>query len=262
MNKIEKNTTTTTNSSNEEFKPQNFWDIPGVYDKYMSYEDNGVNYLEWPTMKKMLPDLKGLTILDLGCGFGRFIQIALDGGASKVIGVDLSETMLAEAKKQFKDHSSQVSLHLDMMENFSKYVPEGTVDLVVSSYAIQYVKEYGQLCKDVYKCLKPGGRFILSTLHPIYTAGCETQFVKDKNDQILYWTIKDYQKEGIRRDSWLGCGDLEEYHHTVESYVTGILESGLILQHLKEPAPIPEEREKRAYQLQRPEILVLGSIKK
>lgn len=41
-----------------------------------------------------MPDLRGKTVLDLGCGSGRYLAEALDRGAARVVGVDLAPEML------------------------------------------------------------------------------------------------------------------------------------------------------------------------
>src|SRR5215472_13557198 len=53
---------------------------------------------EWPTLRAMLPDLRGLRVLDLGCGFGWFCRWARQQGAAHVVGIDVSEKMLARAR--------------------------------------------------------------------------------------------------------------------------------------------------------------------
>jgi 2-polyprenyl-3-methyl-5-hydroxy-6-metoxy-1,4-benzoquinol methylase len=52
---------------------------------------------EWPALRAMLPDLRRLRVLDLGCGFGWFCRWARQNGAANVVGIDLSEKMLERA---------------------------------------------------------------------------------------------------------------------------------------------------------------------
>jgi len=52
---------------------------------------------EWPAMRAMLPPLAGARVLDLGCGYGWFCRWARAAGAQSVLGLDLSERMLARA---------------------------------------------------------------------------------------------------------------------------------------------------------------------
>ena len=52
---------------------------------------------EWPALRALLPDLDGLTVVDLGCGFGWFCRWVREQGAASVLGIDASEKMLARA---------------------------------------------------------------------------------------------------------------------------------------------------------------------
>src|SRR5690349_4865449 len=55
---------------------------------------------EWHEFQKLLPDLRGKTVLDLGCGYGWHCRYAAGQGADTVIGIDLSEKMLKEAQRR------------------------------------------------------------------------------------------------------------------------------------------------------------------
>jgi SAM-dependent methyltransferase len=58
---------------------------------------------EWPAIRAMLPALDGRRIVDLGCGFGWFARWARAHGATSVLGLDLSENMLARARSETTD---------------------------------------------------------------------------------------------------------------------------------------------------------------
>jgi 2-polyprenyl-3-methyl-5-hydroxy-6-metoxy-1,4-benzoquinol methylase len=51
----------------------------------------------------MLPDLSGLAVVDLGCGFGWFCRWAREHGAANVLGLDVSEKMLTRARAETSD---------------------------------------------------------------------------------------------------------------------------------------------------------------
>src|ERR1700676_3747139 len=53
---------------------------------------------EWPSLRALLPDLRGRKVLDLGCGYGWFCRWAREAGAAEVVGIDVSEKMLARAR--------------------------------------------------------------------------------------------------------------------------------------------------------------------
>lgn len=55
---------------------------------------------EWSTLEKLLPDFNQKRVLDLGCGYGWHCIYAAEHGAERVVGLDLSEKMLAVAKQK------------------------------------------------------------------------------------------------------------------------------------------------------------------
>ena len=55
---------------------------------------------EWHQFRQMFPSLAGKRVLDLGCGYGWHCKYAADQGAAEVLGLDLSENMIAEARRR------------------------------------------------------------------------------------------------------------------------------------------------------------------
>src|SRR3954447_21350098 len=65
---------------------------------------------EWPALRRMLPDMPGLRVVDLGCGFGWFCRWAREQGAARVIGLDASGRMLARAAENTVDAAVEYRL--------------------------------------------------------------------------------------------------------------------------------------------------------
>lgn len=82
---------------------QNKYDDDIFFNKYsnMSRSKNGLEGAgEWHELKKMLPNFKDKRVLDLGCGFGWHCRYAVENDAKSVIGIDISQKMLSEAKNK------------------------------------------------------------------------------------------------------------------------------------------------------------------
>src|SRR5579883_1927397 len=80
---------------------QNIYDDEAFFEAYGRLERSveGLDgAAEWPALRALLPNLGGLEILDLGCGYGWFCRWARQAGAARVLGMDVSERMLARAK--------------------------------------------------------------------------------------------------------------------------------------------------------------------
>ena len=55
---------------------------------------------EWHQLKPLFPPLEGKSVLDLGCGYGWHCKFAEEQGARQVLGIDLSQKMIEEAKRR------------------------------------------------------------------------------------------------------------------------------------------------------------------
>ncbi len=110
---------------------------------------------------KMLGCVKGKKILDVGCGTGRY-SIPLAKKGAEVHGIDISEGMLEVAKRKSK--GLNIKYQLADMRNIP-YKDE-TFDKVVSSLAIDHVKNYKKAILEILRVTKKGGRIAISTIHP------------------------------------------------------------------------------------------------
>lgn len=84
---------------------------------------------EWKTLEPLLPDFRGKAVLDLGCGYGWHCIYAAEHGAKQVIGIDISDRMLAVARE--KTHFEQVEYRCTAIEDAQ--FEENSFDVVLSS---------------------------------------------------------------------------------------------------------------------------------
>ncbi|MBM7690090.1 SAM-dependent methyltransferase [Enterococcus ureilyticus] len=241
---------------------KNEYDNPHFFDAYsqMTRSKKGLEGAgEWYELKKLLPDFTGRTVLDLGCGYGWHCRYAVEQGAEKVIGIDLSERMIERA--QAMTDSSKISYLLMSMEEIDTL--NETFDIVISSLSLHYVSSFDTIAKKVNDCLKPNGDFIFSTEHPIFSAQGTQEWIYDQNGQPLYWPVDRYFDESIRETSFLGEQVLK-YHKTLTTYINGLLINGFQLTHLIEPMPAPEmlaANTEMRDELRRPMMLIVSAKK-
>ena len=72
---------------------QNIFDDPVFFESYYKLRQ-GLNYndlFEQPVMRRLLPDVAGKCVLDIGCGYGHNCLDFAQKGAQRVLGIDLSE---------------------------------------------------------------------------------------------------------------------------------------------------------------------------
>lgn len=108
---------------------------------------------------------KGDTVLDLGSGAGNdcFIARAETGGTGKVIGVDMTEAMIAKARANAEKLGlNNVEFRLGEIEALP--VGVGTIDVVVSNCVLNLVPDKKKAFSEINRVLKPGGHFSISDI--------------------------------------------------------------------------------------------------
>ena len=168
---------------------------------------------------------------DLGCGFGWFCRWARENGAAEVLGIDVSEKMLARAAAMTRDGA--ITYRRAGMEQL--VLPSGTYDLVYSSLAFHYVENLGALLAEVHGSLVADGSLVFSVEHPIFTARSEPEWSRNAAGRNA-WAVDRYLDEGPRLTDWLAQGVIKR-HRTLASYLNTLLELGFALSRVEEWAP-------------------------
>ena len=144
---------------------QNIFDNETFFEGYRAIRDregNANDLFEIPALFSLLPDLNGKSILDLGCGFGEHCVEFVNKGASKVVGIDISEKMLEVAKKE--NSNPAITYMLLPIEDIE--MVDGKFDIVISSLAFHYVEDFDGAVKKIYDKLNTGGNFIFHRKTP------------------------------------------------------------------------------------------------
>jgi SAM-dependent methyltransferase len=190
---------------------------------------------EWATIRGLLPALDGSAVLDLGCGFGWFCRWARRSGAVRVLGVDVSERMLARAKAETDD--AAITYARADLEHL--IVAPATFDLAYNSLALHYIEDLPGLLARVHAALVPGGRLVFSVEHPIFTAPSRPGWSIDAAGHRT-WPVDSYLAEGPRSTDWLGRGVIKQ-HRTIATYLRLLVGSGFSLSDIDEFGPSVEQ---------------------
>ncbi len=131
------------------------------YDLYASMYDENFMYLnsfEKGSLDKVLGNLKGKRVLDIGCGTGRVIGMLREKGA-EIVALDISEEMIIAAGRKFPD--------VECVVGDSDNLPfaDESFDLVLGLFWIVHLGDLKASFDEVYRVLKKGGRFILSNIN-------------------------------------------------------------------------------------------------
>lgn len=187
---------------------------------------------EWHEFEKLLPDFQGKRVLDLGCGYGWHCQYATEHHAQYVLGVDISKRMLETAKQ--KHAHPQIEYRQIAMEDLT--LEPDSFDVVISSLALHYVKDYEQLVQHIANWLTKGGNFVFSVEHPVFTSYGNQDWYYDENGNILHFPVDRYFYEGQREAVFLQ-EKVVKYHRTLTTYLETLMKHGFMIQHVVEPQP-------------------------
>ena len=175
---------------------------------------NRLMEIEQETLLSLLPDVAGLTVLDAGCGSGRYLK-ELHARGARVIGMDLSPPMLARAK-QFTTRIVRADVRALPLD-------EMTVDLVVCGLMLGDVAEIELALSEMARVLRAGGRAIYSVVHPAgQAAGWARTF---ESDGRLY--------------------AVDGFWHSLDRHRDACVAAGLAIEECREPV-LPEQPNQRA----------------
>ena len=149
------------------------------YDKFYS---NTLSITENEHVKELiekhLGDLKSEIIVDLGCGTGLLNRMFPD--CNNITGVDISENMLREARKQ---HPHGTFIRKDII---STGLPDSSVEIVISLFGSLAYNDFDNVMKEVDRILIPGGCVFLMHLNRFSIRNIFHGFRKRRKYAIRY----------------------------------------------------------------------------
>jgi 2-polyprenyl-3-methyl-5-hydroxy-6-metoxy-1,4-benzoquinol methylase len=136
--------------------------IPKEYNEWhtatATFFENPLDFQWYQTTLKLLPDLNNLKVLEIGCGRGAFSHLVLEKFPSvKLTAMDLSEVAINHAAKNAGTIDFRVgdATKLEFLDS--------SFDLVFSCEVLEHIPHPEDMLKEIYRVLKPGGKFILTT---------------------------------------------------------------------------------------------------
>jgi len=138
-----------------------FDNISGNYDFLNHFLSLGID-IRW--RKKAIRMLKAdqpKVILDIATGTGDFAIEALALNPEKVIGVDISEGMLAVGREKMKKRGLDDRIELQQGDSEGLKFEDNKFDAVIVSFGVRNFENLDRGLADMYRVLKPGGKVII-----------------------------------------------------------------------------------------------------
>ena len=119
-------------------------------------------------LDRLVPDLRGRCVLDLGCG-GGFMAEALAARDAAVVGIDPAAPAIAAARA----HAAEAGLVIDYRVGTGEAVPveSRSMDVVICVDVLEHVADLETVLAEVGRVLRPGGLFVFDTINRTPIAG-------------------------------------------------------------------------------------------
>jgi len=185
------------------------------YDRWAAIydgEDNPLVLLEEQHLIPLLGDVRGLDVVDLGCGTGRH-AVRFAAAGARVTAVDFSDGMVAKARrKPGWDRVRFVAHDLTRPLPFA----DQSFDRVVSCLVLDHIADLAAFFSECRRVCRGDGFVLVSVFHPaMMLRGIQARFTDPETGREVRPT---------------------SYANQVSDYVLGVVRSGLRLEHMSEHA--------------------------
>jgi SAM-dependent methyltransferase len=192
---------------------------------------------ERPATLSLLGEVRGLRVLDAGCGPGVYAEWLAVRGA-EVLAFDASAAM--------------VRLAADLGQPLT-FAPDGAFDLVLSALALDFVADWDAVFGEFHRVLAPQGQLVFSVNHPLH-------------DAVDFATENYFAAEAVT--VWygsLGGVGVPTWRRPLDAIIAPLLLASFTLERLLEPEPTEAFRatdpERAAALLRRPMFLCIRARK-
>jgi SAM-dependent methyltransferase len=176
----------------------------------------------------LLGPLTGRDVLEIGAGAAQGARFVASQGA-RVVATDLSAGMLRQAAAI--DAKANTTLPLAQCDAIALPFAAASFDVVFTAYgAVPFVADSAAIMREAARVLRPGGRFVFSTTHPIRWAFPDAPGPEGLVADRSYFDRTPYVEEGDD-----GTATYVEHHRTLGDRIRELAAAGLVLVDLVEP---------------------------
>ncbi|HEX8904674.1 MAG TPA: methyltransferase domain-containing protein [Longimicrobiaceae bacterium] len=211
-------------------------------DAYARGQASGLDHYRYeflgPAQVAVCGQVRGMRVLDVGCGAGYFAREMAMRGAS-VLGVDISARMIGHARSaEAAEPLGAEYVAGDAAEVIPRLDP-ASFDLATSCLALQDMADPPAVLRAVHRVLRPGGRFVASITHPC-TDTPFRRWEKDEAGRKRWLCIDRYFERATVEYEWQRWAypfTTPAVHAPLEEWMEWMLAAGFHLRALREPRP-------------------------
>jgi SAM-dependent methyltransferase len=177
---------------------------------------------------RLLGDVRARRVLELGCGAAMCSRWLVGQGA-RPVAFDVSAGMLRHAGEQAR----RTGIHVPLVQADAQHLPFGDARFHIAFTAfgaVPFVADSAAVMREVARVLRPGGRWVFATNHPIRWA-----FPDDPGPEGLRATMPYFDRTPYVEFASDGTPTYVEHHRTLGDRVREIVAAGFRLVDLIEP---------------------------
>jgi SAM-dependent methyltransferase len=207
------------------------------------------DYLNTPAFFELLPDVRGLMGLDVGCGEGHNTRLLAERGA-RVVGVDISEEFIRYAKQE--EAGERRNLTYKVASAVELPFSDSAFDFVVGFMSFMDIPETSRVLSEAHRVLKPQGFLQFSIEHPCF-ATPHRRNLRTPGGQTYAIEVGDYFRrlEGDITEWLFGAAPPEvraglrpfkipRFTRTVGEWLNLLIDTGFAIERIGEPRPSDE----------------------
>lgn len=202
------------------------------------------DYLNTPAFLAMLPDVAGLTGLDIGCGEGHNTRLVAARGAH-MTGIDIAERFIEFAAES--EESEPLGIVYRAASAVELPFDDETFDFATAFMSLMDVPESDLALAEACRVLKPGGFLQFSISHPCTNTPHRRNLRDDSHTTYALELGGYYDHEDGKIDEWIfGAAPPEvregyrkfqtpRFDRTISQWLNAIVDLGFVLERVEEP---------------------------
>ncbi|MCY3801571.1 MAG: methyltransferase domain-containing protein [Chloroflexi bacterium] len=222
------------------------WD--SAADAWEEFVESGADYyrteVHGPALLSTCGDVRGLRVLDVGCGQGWFSrQLALKG--AQVTGIDISSRQIENALKHEERSPLGIEYRIESAAESAGLWKPGSFDLATGCMSFQDMADVGAAFAAVRELLVENGRLVISVSHP-GTDTVHREWELSDDGSRLALKIDRYFDTGPRTVNWsmerlVSHWESPAWRRTLTEWSKLIAEAGFVMRRMNEPRPTREQ---------------------
>jgi ubiquinone/menaquinone biosynthesis C-methylase UbiE len=198
-----------------------------------------------PPLLKLVGSVRGLRVLDLGCGNGYLTRRFRRQGAARAVGVDASPESIRLARRRESRHPTGAEFVVSDAAHLRRF-GSAAFDRIIANMALMDIRDAAATIREAARLLTPDGRFVFSISHPCFDIDADSSWLVERHPyhETVARRVRNYRRERPARVPWMvsetKTAYTTSYHRTLATYARYLRSAGLAILRLAEPAPKPE----------------------